>query len=121
VLSRLIGDVPELSLSLARKLSALDVSYPVGGHPLAGTRVSAQLELLRDARPVLLVAPAASIPATTAAAAERGIAVVTTSLPGTTAAAVLVRPDGHVWWAADEADDQRIAAALGDLGVRFPA
>ena len=120
VLSRLIGDVPELSLSLARKLSALDVGYPVGGHPLAGTRVSAQLELLRDARPVLLVAPA-SIPATTAAAAERGIDVVTTSLPGTTAAAVLVRPDGHVWWAADEADDQRVAAAVGNLGVRFPA
>ncbi|MEU4253729.1 FAD-dependent monooxygenase [Amycolatopsis sp. NPDC026612] len=121
VLSRLIADVPELSLALAGKLSALDVAYPAEGHPSTGRRVPDHLALLRRGRPVLLVASAAPIPAATASAEKRGIEVVTTSLPWTTAVVVLVRPDGHVWWAADEADDQRIAAALDDLGVRFPA
>lgn len=70
--------------------------------------------------PVLLVDAAAPIPAATAAAVKRGIDVVAAPLPWTTAAAVLVRPDGHVWWAADEVDDERIAAALADVGVRWP-
>jgi hypothetical protein len=118
VLSRLIAEVPELSLALARKLSALDVSYPAGGHPLTGTRVPEHVAQLRHARPVLLVTAAAPIQEAAAAAAKRGIDVVTAPLPWTTAAVVLVRPDGHVWWAADEADDQRIAAALDDVGYR---
>ncbi len=118
VLSRLIAEVPELSLALARKLSALDVAYAAGDHPLVGKRVP--VPPLRHARPVLLVASTAPIPAATAAAAKRGFDVVTAPLSWTTAAAVLIRPDGHVWWAADEADDGRIAAALDDVGVRFP-
>ncbi|UOZ05435.1 FAD-dependent monooxygenase [Amycolatopsis sp. WQ 127309] len=115
VLSGLIAEVPELSLALARKLSALDVAYPATGHPLTGTRVP-----VAQPWPVLLVDAAAPIPAATAAAVKRGIDVVTAPIPWTTAAVVLVRPDGHVWWAADEVDDERIAAALADVGVRFP-
>ncbi|GLY43360.1 putative aromatic compound monooxygenase YhjG [Amycolatopsis sp. NBRC 101858] len=118
VLSRLIAEVPELSLALARKLSALDVAYAAGDHPLVGKRVPVPPS--RHARPAVLVATAAPIPAATAAAAKWGFDVVTAPLPWTTAAVVLVRPDGHVWTAADEADDERIAAALDDIGVRFP-
>lgn len=119
VLSRLIAEVPELSLSLARKLSALDVAYPAGDHPLVGKRVPEHVARLRHARPVLLVAAPAPIPAATAAA-KRGFDVVTAPLSWTTAAVVLVRPDGHVWWAADEADGEQIAAAMDEVGVRFP-
>ncbi|GAA2469893.1 FAD-dependent monooxygenase [Winogradskya humida] len=41
LLSNLIGTHTELSLTLARRLSALDVHYPLdGAHPLIGTRVA---------------------------------------------------------------------------------
>jgi 2-polyprenyl-6-methoxyphenol hydroxylase-like FAD-dependent oxidoreductase len=41
LLSGLFRTLPELSLTLARRLAALDVHYPVpGAHPLVGTRVA---------------------------------------------------------------------------------
>jgi 2-polyprenyl-6-methoxyphenol hydroxylase-like FAD-dependent oxidoreductase len=120
LLSTAIATVPEFSLALARKLAALDVAYPSTGHPLAGTRMPADFGLLRHGRPLLLVPAGSPGPATTSAAAERGVDVVPGARSWTDAAAVLVRPDGHVRWAADEAADEETAAALRDLGARFP-
>jgi 2-polyprenyl-6-methoxyphenol hydroxylase-like FAD-dependent oxidoreductase len=51
LLSGLIGALPELSLMLARRLSALDVHYPVpGANPLVGSRVAEAA--LPDGRPL---------------------------------------------------------------------
>jgi 2-polyprenyl-6-methoxyphenol hydroxylase-like FAD-dependent oxidoreductase len=110
LLSAMIATVPEFSLALARMLSALDVAYPSAGHPLAGTRFPGPFALLRAGRPVLLDTTG------TLDAAALGIDVVTGEQPWTTAAVVLVRPDGHVWWASDSADDTEVAAALKGLG-----
>ncbi|QUQ63782.1 FAD-dependent oxidoreductase [Kutzneria sp. CA-103260] len=111
LLNSMVVDVPEFALALARRLSALDVAYKSDGHPLIGIRVRGHVSL--DGRPVLCT-PALG-PATAAAAEELGIEVITAE------STMLIRPDGHVWWAADDADDHVIAQALRDLGVRFPA
>lgn len=120
LLSTLIATVPELSLTLARLLSALDVAYPSAGHPLTGTRVPGLFALLRSGRPVLLDTSGALGEEVTALAAAQGIDVVVGEQPWTTAAVVVVRPDGHVWWASDSAADAAGAAALKGLGVTFP-
>ncbi|WP_030434638.1 FAD-dependent monooxygenase, partial [Actinoplanes subtropicus] len=53
LLSDLIRTQPELSLALARRLTALDVHYPAPGkHPLVGTRVAGVA--LLDGRPAVL-------------------------------------------------------------------
>jgi 2-polyprenyl-6-methoxyphenol hydroxylase-like FAD-dependent oxidoreductase len=52
LLSGLVRTLPDLSLLLARRLSALDVQYPVpGAHPLVGTRVAEAP--LADGRPLV--------------------------------------------------------------------
>jgi 2-polyprenyl-6-methoxyphenol hydroxylase-like FAD-dependent oxidoreductase len=119
LLSTLIATVPELSLALARMLSALDVAYPSAGHPLAGTRVPGLFALLRSGRPVLLDTTGALGGEVTALAATLGIDVVAGAQSWTTAAVVVVRPDGHVWWASDSTDDAEVAAALKGLGVTY--
>ncbi len=111
-------DIPEVSAHLGRLLAGSDVRYDVGDdHPLSGylvpdltlgdgRRVAA---LLHSARPVLL-----DLCGGAAAAPARGWAdrvdIVTGGLAGGPAA-VLIRPDGYVAWAADsfgsdEADRQ---------------
>ncbi|HEX6358635.1 FAD-dependent oxidoreductase [Actinophytocola sp.] len=121
LLSTLIATVPEFSLTLARMLSALDVAYPSAGHPLTGTRVPGLFTLLRSGRPVLLDTTGTLAGEVTALAAASGIDVVVGEQAWTTAAVVLVRPDGHVWWASDDTDDAEVAAALKGLGATFTA
>ncbi|AGL13669.1 FAD-dependent monooxygenase [Actinoplanes sp. N902-109] len=114
LLSGLIGTLPDLSLTLARRLAGVDVRYPAaaGAHPLTGTSLTAGLEL-RDARPALVTAPGVQLPP------PPGIRVVELpSLPGATAA--LIRPDGHVWWATSEQHPAAAAQqALASFNVRF--
>jgi 2-polyprenyl-6-methoxyphenol hydroxylase-like FAD-dependent oxidoreductase len=92
LLSGLLRTLPDLSLILARRLSALDVHYPAplpagatgaeaATHPLVGTRVAEAA--MPDGRPL-------------------------------TAARTVIRPDGYVWWATD-GDEPRPG-----LGVAFP-
>jgi 2-polyprenyl-6-methoxyphenol hydroxylase-like FAD-dependent oxidoreductase len=121
LLSTLIATVPEFSLALARMLSALDVAYPSAGHSLTGARVPGLFALLRSGRPVLLDTTGTLGADVTAVAATLGIDVVVGEQPWTTAAAVVMRPDGHVWWASDSADDAAVAAALKGLGATFAA
>jgi len=106
LLNTMLVDVPELALTLAQKLSALDVAYRNGG-----VRVRDHVAL--NGRPVLRTPEPG--PSTVAAASELGIDVLVG--PDT----MLIRPDGHVWWAADDADDHVVAQALRDVKVRFSA
>ncbi|MEG3631628.1 FAD-dependent monooxygenase [Streptomyces poriticola] len=114
----------DVNRQLRDMLTALDVRYPVdGGHPLAGRRVpDAGLkapdgvtrvhELLHAARPVLLDLRGSTTLGTAVAGwADRVDLVEARCEDGHWAvpsrgeipapAAVLVRPDGHVAWAAD--------------------
>jgi 2-polyprenyl-6-methoxyphenol hydroxylase-like FAD-dependent oxidoreductase len=141
--SKLIDEQPSLNLTLAERLSGLDVAY--GGdapdaHPLTGRRASnlgfadggkSLFGLLRTGRYVLLdlrggtgtplSAPAG---AAVAGAATAGAAFVTrtAALAGDYPAwadisAALIRPDGHVAWASQEDDPAKLAfAAQGALG-----
>ncbi|MFB9474160.1 FAD-dependent monooxygenase [Nonomuraea salmonea] len=119
LLNGLLATVPELSLALARKLSALDVAYPSDGHPLTGARVPGRFELLESGRPVLLHRPGALGAEAAALATAMGIDVVAGEPAWTTAAGVVVRPDGHVWWASDTADGAEVMTALRGLGATF--
>ncbi|MCP2163584.1 FAD-dependent monooxygenase [Goodfellowiella coeruleoviolacea] len=126
----LLREHPELSLDLARRLSALDVDYPAatpGAHPLTGTRTpdlrlsqdNHVFALLRAGRPVLLDLSGGAL--ATATDQARALAVPTCSgvlaerdRPAWSAVrAALIRPDGHVWWAGDHADDPALDRAAG--------
>ena len=91
--SNLIGTLPDLSLALARRLSALDVHYP-GARPLTGTR-AAEAGLPGTQHPLI---------GTRVAAAD--LVDGRPEVRGST----IIRPDGYVWWATDD---------VPDLGVRF--
>jgi 3-(3-hydroxy-phenyl)propionate hydroxylase len=115
-------------IQIGALMSGLDIHYDLGGeHPLVGRRMpdldlrigdvaTRVFELLQEARPVLLVfagAPLVEVP--------RGVRVEAATTDGpwelpvigevSAPAAVLVRPDGHVAWAGDSADES-LATAL---------
>ncbi|WP_406633716.1 FAD-dependent monooxygenase [Amycolatopsis sp. WGS_07] len=103
---------PGVATALANTVTALDVRYP-GTHPLAGQRFPAtreQLHLLREGRPVLLAKEVS--PAMKDLAASADLQLYETELPWP-AAAVLLRPDGHVWAAGDTAG--QLADAMAEL------
>lgn len=124
-LRTLLGElftIPDAATHVARLLAGNDVRYDVGDdHPLSGWPVPELAvgdgrrvaELLRDARPILLVLDG-TVTDTTRGWAERVdvVNVVTADPP---AAALLIRPDGYVAWAADTfgaAEEERLRAAL---------
>ena len=119
LLSTLISTVPEFSLALARMLSALDVAYPSTGHPLVGTRVPGLFASLRTGRPVLLDTTGTLGAEVIALAGVLGMEMLVGEQPWTIAEVVVIRPDGHVWWASDATDEAEVAAALKGLGVTF--
>jgi 2-polyprenyl-6-methoxyphenol hydroxylase-like FAD-dependent oxidoreductase len=123
LLSDLIATVPEMSLKLARRLAALDVRYPgtdPAAHPLTGGRVPELGDHLRDGRAVLVTPPGGSLPAAAGAAARLGVRLAVGPVSGLDLTAALVRPDGYLWWATNDADPDRAAcAALERVGVRF--
>ena len=110
LLSDLIGALPDLSRTLARRLAGLDVRYDrPGTHPLTGTRVAATGDALLSGRPALAGRPG---PATIDQATRAGFEI--DPLP-VAATAALIRPDGYIWWATDDETDPELPA----LGVRF--
>ncbi|WP_220506594.1 FAD-dependent monooxygenase [Amycolatopsis dendrobii] len=103
---------PDVATALANTVTALDVRYP-GARPWAGERLPAtreQLHLLREGRPVLLAQEAG--PGWKDLAASAGFQLYETELPWS-AAAVLMRPDGHVWAAGDTAG--QLAESMAEL------
>lgn len=114
--------IPDVARHMAKLLAGADVRYDVGdGHPLSGQPVPdltfddgrRVAELLHEARPILLdlgggVADAARD------WADR-VDTVSAGMPDPPAAALLIRPDGYVAWAADEfgsAEKTALRAAL---------
>jgi 3-(3-hydroxy-phenyl)propionate hydroxylase len=132
----------DVNRHLREMLSALDIRYPSEcSHPLAGHRVpDADLktpgggtrvhELLHAARPVLLdLAGGAEVAATAEGWTDRVDLVTARSendrwaVPGggevPAPAALLVRPDGHVTWAASHGDPPGAAALRSALTTWF--
>ncbi|MCV7068287.1 FAD-dependent monooxygenase [Mycolicibacterium farcinogenes] len=113
---------PDGSAHIAGLLSGADVRYDVGDpHRLSGYFVPdftlddgrRVAELLRSGRPVLLDLSGGKH--ADAAQGWRDRVDVTLSSAGGPAAALLIRPDGYVAWAADEfaeSDPARLRAAL---------
>ncbi|MDJ0466260.1 FAD-dependent monooxygenase [Streptomyces sp. H27-C3] len=104
---------------LAGVVSHLDVAYDLGGHPLAGRRMAAEVlntaggqvstpDLLHAAQGCLLdLADNPELRAVTAGWKDRVVSVTGTpqdeeAYSGATA--LLVRPDGYIAWAGDDSD-----------------
>ncbi|MEU7613587.1 FAD-dependent monooxygenase [Micromonospora sp. NPDC049204] len=108
---------PEVTGHIAALMSGADVRYPADpADPLAGRSAPDVVvhghhgpvrlaELTRAARPLLLDSTGAY--AEVAAPWRDRVDVVTGALEGTTAAALLVRPDCFVAWSAGDADTLR--------------
>lgn len=123
LLSGLIADLPELSRTLAERLSALSVAYPAaeGGHRLAGTRApdlrlghTGLFTLLRTGRHVLLDLAGGTAPAEGVTHHRGPLSAPHADWAGV--AAALIRPDGHVAWAGDDPDADPRAAVAGRWG-----
>ena len=119
VLSELIG-YDDVNRHLGELVSGLDIRYDAGGgrNPLLGRRMphlplrqgerrTSSTELLRAGRGVLLDLDDNTRLRTRAAPWRHRVDVVTASADGTAtdAAALLLRPDGYVAWAAPGAHD----------------
>jgi 2-polyprenyl-6-methoxyphenol hydroxylase-like FAD-dependent oxidoreductase len=125
-LRTLLGELmeqPSVRSHMAHLLAGSDVRYDMGDlHRLSG-RLMPDLtlddgrrvaELLHDARPILLDLSGGAA-ASVAGAWARRVDVVTAAMAQAPAAALLIRPDGYVAWAADAAEEtdlQRMRAAL---------
>lgn len=115
--------IPEVTQHLGRLLAGSDVRYDVGDdHPLSGYLVpDLTLDdgrpvagLLHNARPVLLDLCGGAAAAAAQSWADR-VDTVESQLAGGPAA-LLIRPDGYVAWAADDfeaVDAKELQAALG--------
>jgi 2-polyprenyl-6-methoxyphenol hydroxylase-like FAD-dependent oxidoreductase len=132
-LQKVVGDLlatPDGATYVAKQLSGLLHRYDLGGgHPLVGagapdvaladgTRLG---EHCHDGRPLLLdLADSAAV--REVGAAWGGCVHVVTAKPAeqTPLTGLLVRPDGHVAWAAEDGGSDGLADALGSIS-RVPA
>lgn len=129
LLNEAIATQPAFASSLADTLSALDVRYPAGdGHPLVGTRVvdrdGTLSEQLHAGTAILLTMTDTKLERATEHAATLGIPTHRSTLSEEDPAwsgvrAAIIRPDGHVWWATESADESAVTTALTALGTSF--
>jgi hypothetical protein len=104
--------VPVLSSKAQLLVSGLGISYPAGpdAHPLEGKRMpdvplvggGRLYELLRSGKHILLAGAGQALPATDGWANRILLAERTRPEPRL----ILVRPDGYIGWASDEAVDR---------------
>jgi hypothetical protein len=104
--------VPPLSSKAELAISGLGISYPAGpdAHPLEGKRMpdvplaggGRLYELLRSGKHILLAGAGQALPATDGWANRILLAERTRPKPRL----ILVRPDGYIGWASDEAVDR---------------
>lgn len=111
---------PDGSAHIAGVLAGSDVRYEVeDGHRLSGYFVPDFVlddgrriaELLHSGRPMLLDLAGGACADVVDGWRDRVDVTVTTAADGP-AAALLIRPDGYVAWAADESDEDGLRAAL---------
>jgi hypothetical protein len=122
LLTDLMTALPQMNQILARRLSAIDVSYPPAdptAHPLTGTRIASVPGDLPDGRPALLTdhpalltdhpgpptdhpGPPTDRPGLLTGRTEPGAGIRTVAGRVGDAAAAVVRPDGYVGWATDD-------------------
>lgn len=103
---------PANTRRIAELLAGSDLRYPVDcAHPLAGRFVPELplsgprvAELLRSARPLLLDLSTEGRFAPAAHGWRDRVAVQRADCPGESTAALLIRPDGYVAWAANDQD-----------------
>jgi 2-polyprenyl-6-methoxyphenol hydroxylase-like FAD-dependent oxidoreductase len=125
-LRTLLGELftlPEVTKHMAELLAGSDVRYDVGDdHPLSGRLVPELtlsdgrrvVELLHAARPVLLDLAGGGIADAVPGWANR-VDIVSATIADASAAAMLIRPDGYIAWAANafgSADEAGLRAAL---------
>jgi hypothetical protein len=112
-----LADVRE---HMANLLAGSDVRYEVGdGHPLSGLLVPELtlddgrrvVELLREARPVLIDLSGGGFIETAARWGDR-VDLVEGTIEGSAIAGMLLRPDGYVAWATDSPSGPNLVAAL---------
>lgn len=116
-LRELFGELlhlPQVIAHIANLLAGSDVRYDTGdSHPLAGRLVPEftletadgprrVADLLCTARPVLLDLTGSA--ATHARDWSDRVEIVTATAPGAPSAALLIRPDGYITWAATGSD-----------------
>jgi hypothetical protein len=125
-LRTLLGELftlPDVTKHMAELLAGSDVRYDVGdGHPLSG-RPAPELtledgrrvaELLHDARPVLLDLAGGGIADAMPGWANR-VDIVSATIADAPAAAMLIRPDGYIAWAANSFGPAQEAGLRGAL------
>ena len=115
--------IPDVAKHMAELLAGSDVRYDVGDdHPLSGRPVPELIlqdgrrvaELLHDARPVLLDLAGGEIADAVPGCANR-VDIVSATIADPPAAAMLIRPDGYIAWAANtfgSAEEAALRAAL---------
>jgi hypothetical protein len=113
---------PDVTKHMAGLLAGSDIRYDVGDdHRLSGLMVPdlglvdgrRVVELLREGRPILIDTTGGAASAVAQAWSDRVDAVAERMTDGP--AAILIRPDGYVAWAADtfaDRDARRLRAAL---------
>lgn len=118
--------IPEVSQHIGRLLAGSDVRYDVGDHhPLSGYLVPdltlddgrRVASLLHNARPVLLDLCGGAAAAIAGPWAHRADIVEGQIAGGP--AAILIRPDGYVAWAADDFGDLDVDTLRGALRRNF--
>lgn len=131
LMNRLIADHPSVTAALVNELTGLDVAYPEpGSHKLVGARVPAPpatLGLLASGHPLLLIFSNQPLPRSQTTAAKLGFIVaqapaeLSARPDWADLAAVIVRPDGHVWRAVDHSAqaDENLLNDLANLPAKF--
>lgn len=119
--------LPALSRRAELAVSGLGISYPAGpdAHPLEGKRMpdvplaggGRLYELLRSGKHILLAGAGQALPATDGWANRILLAERTRPQPRL----ILVRPDGYIGWASDEAVDRTRDDELQDALTRWCA
>ncbi|MGY1548904.1 FAD-dependent monooxygenase [Streptomyces sp. MN6] len=122
VVSALVNTAAPARTKVLAQITGIGYRYPAprGSHRVVGTRVAdvalrsgnRLYESLRGGRYVLITPPDVRLPHGATADGDRGSLPVVEHWAGDRRTALLVRPDGYVAWAADDAGAADVEAAV---------